>query len=86
MGDETTFFDSGIIRERDGAIEKIILSDINCDGHDEIIVAIRSTGSGSYLSAQAFSINANQQLSLSSSIEGQPANIDPVAALKSTCK
>jgi len=32
-GNETTFFTSGLIRSRDGTIERVVLSDINDDGH-----------------------------------------------------
>ena len=78
-GDETTFFYQGIISERDGTIEKTILADINGDQQAEIIVTMRSAGSGNYLSARAFSI---QPLALVAAADNLPPDADPVAALK----
>ena len=79
-GDETTFFISGLIDARDGFIEKVILDDINGDEKLEVIVVIRSVGTGGYLSAHAFTID-KQQLILSSTVEGLQSAADPVAAL-----
>ena len=50
----TDDFLCGIIRPRDGSIEKIMIQDINEDGAEEIIIIIRSAGTGGYLSADAF--------------------------------
>ena len=52
-GDETTFFRAGIVRSRDGTVEKFILADADGDQQPEIIVRVRSTGTGGYLSAHA---------------------------------
>jgi len=81
-GNETTFFTSGLIRSRDGVIEKIVLEDINGDGRPEIIVIVRSVGTGAYLSAHAFSIGEDQQLIPGSIVEGLQAEADPVTALR----
>jgi hypothetical protein len=81
-GNETTFFTSGLIRSRDGTIEKVVLGDINGDGQPEIIVIVRSVGTGGYLSAHAFSVGKNQQLIPGSIVEGLQAEADPVAALR----
>jgi len=81
-GNETTFFTSGLIRDRDGVVEKVVLEDINGDERPEIIVIVRSVGTGSYLSAHAFSIGKNQQLISGSVVESLQAEADPVAALK----
>jgi len=48
-----------------------------------LIVAIRSAGSGGYLSADAFTIG-KRTVVLRASVSGLPANADPVAALKSS--
>lgn len=80
--DETTFFSSGLIRSRDGAIEKVVLDDINGDEQPEIIVIVRSVGTGSYLSAHAFSLGKDQQLIAGSMVEGLQPEADPVAALR----
>lgn len=83
--EETTFFQVGIIYERDGVIEKIALADIDGDGRAEIVVIVRSVGSGNYLSAQAFRFN-QQQISLRASVSGLPATTDPFVALKQAKK
>ena len=57
--DDTTFFSAGIIRARDGTIDKVFLADLGNDGPPSLVVAIRSAGSGGYLSADAFSIGKN---------------------------
>lgn len=82
--DETTFFTSGIIRSRDGFIEKVVLDDINGDAQPEIIVIVRSAGTGSYLSAHAFSVGKDQQLIPGSMVESLSPEADPVAALSKT--
>ena len=79
---ETTFFTSGLVSARDGVVEKVMLVDINGDQLAEIIVVVRSVGTGSYLSAHAFSVNMDQTLVLLSSVEGLQSTADPVLALK----
>jgi len=81
--DDTTFFSSGVIRARDGTVEKVFLADLGNDGPPSLVVAIRSAGSGGYLSADAFTIGKNTVV-LRASVSGVPANADPVVALKSS--
>jgi len=50
----TDYFLYGTIRPREGNIETVTIQDINEDSIEEIIVVIRSVGTGSYLSADAF--------------------------------
>lgn len=52
-GEETTFFSDGLILPRDGTLEALQLADVCAGAEPEIIVSIRSAGSGSYLSAYA---------------------------------
>ena len=84
-GDDTTFFTSGQIRSRDGSIEKVVLADVVGDKQPEVIVIVRNVGSGSYLSAQAFSIDKTQ-LIFSVEVEDLPPDADPVAALRKSIK
>ena len=79
--DETTFFTAGLIRARDGSIETVLLADVDGDKRPEIIVNVRSVGTGSYLSAHAFAFD-RQRLSLRAAVEGLPPEADPVAALR----
>lgn len=55
-GDETTFFSSGLIEEREGTVETVTLADLDNDKKEEIVVQIRSAGTGGYLSAIAFEV------------------------------
>ena len=82
-GDDTTFYQSGIILERNGTIEDVRRADIDGKGGDEIVVVIRSAGSGGYLSAQALSF-ANNQIEALAKVTDLPADADPIAALEKT--
>ena len=81
--DDTTFFSSGVIRARDGTVEKVFLAELGNDAAPSLVVAIRTAGSGGYLSADAFTIGKDTVV-LRASVSGLPANADPVVALKST--
>ena len=81
--DETTFFTSGLIRSRAGVVEKAILADVDDDQRQEIVVIVRSVGTGSYLSAHAFA-TANGRLIFRAAVEDLAADADPVAALRRT--
>jgi hypothetical protein len=83
--DETTFFTSGLVRARDGFIEKVMLADVDGDQQQEIVVITRSVGTGNYLSAQAFAVVKNK-LVLRAVVEGLAADADPVAALRKSRK
>lgn len=79
--DETTFFSSGLVRPRDGVVEKIMLADIDGDEEQEIIVVVRSVGTGGYLSAHTFAA-ARGKLIFRAVVEGLAADADPVVALR----
>ena len=81
--DETRFFSSGVIRPRDGTVEKVFVADLGNDGPPSLVVAIRSAGSGGYLSADAYTIRINTVI-LRASVSGLAANADPVAALETS--
>jgi hypothetical protein len=85
IGDETTFFTAGLIRARDGSIETVVLADVDGDKRPEIIVNVRSVGTGSYLSAHAFAFD-KQRLSFRAAVEGLPPEADPVAALRKSIR
>lgn len=73
-------FLNGVIHERDGVIEKVVLADIDKDGREEIVVIIRNVGTGSYLSADAYSID-KKQLKLRASVTELAKDADPLEAL-----
>jgi hypothetical protein len=83
--DETTFFTAGLICSRDGIIEKVVLADVGGDQQPEIIVIVRSVGTGGYLSAHAFAFD-KKSLILRTSVEGLPPKSDPVLTLRKSKK
>jgi Periplasmic lysozyme inhibitor of I-type lysozyme len=83
--DETTFFTSGLVRPRDGTVVRAIAADVNGDGNVEIVVVIRSAGSGGYQSAQAVAV-AKNELVFMAGLDNLEASIDPVEALRRSLK
>ncbi len=79
--DETTFFAAGTVAARDGTIDKVLVEDIDSDKTPELIVTVRSAGSGGYLSAHAFGVG-KQELALKNSVEGLAPTADMVAELR----
>jgi hypothetical protein len=79
--DETTFFTAGLIRGRDGTIDKVVLADIDDNHKPDIIVIVISVGTGSYISAHAFAFD-NTKLTFLAAVEGLPPDADPVEALR----
>ena len=73
-------FIAGLVQPRDGTVEAIKSFDLNRDGDQELLVIIRSAGTGSYLSADAFDINPNG-VTLIASVSGLAKDADPVSAL-----
>ncbi|HCU52920.1 MAG TPA: hypothetical protein DIC36_01085 [Gammaproteobacteria bacterium] len=84
-GDDTTFFVSGIIRPRDGTVEKVSLIDLDTKGLPSLVVQIRSVGTGGYLSADAFAVTKTA-ISLRGSVSGLASNADIAAALRTVIK
>ena len=74
-------FITGIISERDGSIERLAAHDIDNDGTEEITVIMRSVGTGSYISADAWKYRDNQ-LELLVSVEDLAKTADPITALQ----
>lgn len=79
--DETTFFRTGQVLDRDGAVEQVVLSKGIGNHRPEIIVIVRSAGTGGYLCAHAFTFD-KRRLTLRASVNGLPPNADPLAALR----
>jgi hypothetical protein len=82
--DDTTFYTAGVILERDGMVEDVRVADLDGKG-EELVVIVRSAGTGGYLSAQALSF-ANKGIEVRSHVEGLPKDADPVAALTHTTR
>ena len=75
-------FIDGKVLPRDGSIKEIKLLDLNGDKQPEVIVVVESAGSGSYLSAHAFTIDRSGLHQLVS-VAGLPPDADAAAALRS---
>jgi hypothetical protein len=74
-------FVTGLVRPRDGTVEGLIFSDVDGDGTSDIVVIMRSAGTGGYRSADAFRLH-DTTLSLVESVKGLPKDGDPVHALR----
>jgi hypothetical protein len=75
----------GIVRPRNGIVEAVRFDDIDDDDKPEIIVIIRSVGSGGYLSADAFRYRA-RSLELAVSVSDLDKGEDPIRALRDKLK
>jgi len=80
-GDETTFFSAGQVRARDGTVEKVVLADVIGDQQPEIVVIVRSAGTGGFLSAHAFAFD-KKRLIFRAAVKDLPPDADPIAALR----
>ena len=74
-------FVAGTVRPRDGRVEDVRFSDLDRDGVPDIVVVIRSAGTGGYLSADAFRLRGTA-LTLLGSVSGLPSDADPILALE----
>ncbi len=74
-------FIAGIVRPRDGVVESVKFADLDSDGSSEIVVIIRSVGSGGYLSADAFELR-NKAPTLLGTVAGLAHDADLIRALE----
>jgi hypothetical protein len=58
-----------------------VVADITGDQRPEIVVIVRSAGTGGYLSAHAFAFD-RQRLTFHAAVEGLPSDADPIAVLR----
>ncbi|MFJ7565747.1 PliI family lysozyme inhibitor of I-type lysozyme [Herminiimonas sp. NPDC097707] len=77
-------FIAGLVRPRNGTVQEIKFADVNGDKKPDIIVLTRYTGSGAFVTVDAFRFNKQslQPLQLLTTIAGMDAGNDPVKALK----
>lgn len=73
-------FVGGTVQPREGTIERVLLQDLDRDGRPELVVVMRSAGSGGYLSADAWSFG-DRRIARRASVADLPAGADPAAAL-----
>ncbi len=72
---------SGLLQERSGAVQELILADLAGDNVPEIVVVTRAAGSGGYLFADSYAIRAFRLRSLAT-VSWLPPDADPVASLR----
>ena len=68
----TDNFVYGIVRAREGTVQSIEKADINKDGEEDLVVLIRSAGSGGYLQAEAFRIGKGKLELIASVLDLDP--------------
>ena len=74
-------FAAGLVVARDGFIERALLQDLDSDGRPELVVIVRSAGTGGYLSAQSFKIDGDE-IALFGQVSDLPAEASPVEHLR----
>jgi len=74
-------FQGGIIRKRDGVVEDVVLADVDGDATPELIVVVRSVGTGGYLSADAFNCAGRIPI-LTASVKELDKNANAVEKLR----
>ena len=81
----TDDFVAGLVRPRNGTVEAVKFDDVDGDDKPEIVVIIRSAGSGGYLSADAFRYR-NRSLEFTGSVSDLDKKADPIQALRDKLK
>ena len=74
-------FVAGLIRPRDGGVVDLILPDGAAADQPEILVVVKSAGSGGYLSVDGFRATASRLIP-AGHVFGLPPDADPAAALR----
>lgn len=75
-------FIDGKVLPRDGGIKELKLQDLNGDKQPELVVIVESAGSGSYKSADAFTLDPKEGLDSFNHVEGLAPTDDVIQALK----
>jgi hypothetical protein len=81
----TDDFVAGLVRPRNGTVEAVKFDDVDGDDKPDIVVIIRSVGSGGYLSADAFRYR-ERSLELIASVSDLDKKADPVSSLRDKFK
>jgi Periplasmic lysozyme inhibitor of I-type lysozyme len=81
----TDEFITGVVRPRNGTIDAVRFADVDGDNRPDLIVVMRSAGSGGYLTAEAFRYS-NRSLELIGSVADLDKKTDPIEALRDQLK
>jgi hypothetical protein len=73
-------FIAGIILPREGVVDLVEKYDLDKDGGDEIIVIVRSVGTGNYISVTAIKYEGHS-LKVLSGLDGLTKDVDPIKSL-----
>ena len=82
-GDDPMQYDrfvGGVVRPRDGSVERVVFADVDGGGEDDLVVITRSAGSGGYLAADVFVVTG-AGLRFVRAVEGLSSDADPLAVL-----
>lgn len=85
VSEDVGLFLSGVVRQREGVLEQVLIAPLEAAEAPSVIVTMRSVGSGSYLSADAFKVVGNA-LVLHASIASAPADTDLIKALQASLR
>ncbi|HEY9035287.1 MAG TPA: PliI family lysozyme inhibitor of I-type lysozyme [Pseudomonadales bacterium] len=77
----TDDFQAGIVRPRDGTVESVRFAEFDNDDTQEVVVTVRSAGSGGYQSADVFRID-NDKLTWVKHIDELSKDADAVLELE----
>jgi hypothetical protein len=72
---------AGVVWPRDGAVERILLEDLDRDGRPELVVVVRAAGTGGFLSADAFTFG-NRRIARRATVKELAYDADPLPALR----
>ena len=72
---------SGVLCQREGGVESVSSADIDGDGRPELIVAMRSAGSGGWRSGVALTVRESR-VEVVARVDDLPAGADVVRALR----
>jgi hypothetical protein len=84
-GLDTDDYLGGLVCERDGVVEAVTTTDIDGDGRAEVVVKIRSAGSGGYLSAVALAVRG-RAVEVRARVADLDATADVVKALREVAR
>ena len=84
-GLDTDDYLGGLVCERDGVVEAVTATDIDGDGRAEVVVKIRSAGSGGYLSAVALAVRG-RAVEVRARVENLDATADVLKALREVAR